>query len=157
MPFNSLILTSLHSGTSFSEARNRVSLQRRSNETILFFSTDEQSNPHCTLRQDLDIPGGVCDLVVFYAQGNRKIVCLVELKGSDLKRAVEQVTNMYENLRRPLKQTHLQLIEWKVYICMSGAVPKEAKNLQKNLHRIFGKRNFVVSKNDRDFGKFLRR
>ena len=37
----------------------------------------------------------VGDLVVFYApdNGDKKVLCLVELKGKDIKHAVEQVTN----------------------------------------------------------------
>ncbi len=99
MPFNTLLLTCLKSGKSFGEGKARVSVSRpkeyASKETVIFFSTDDQSNEKSTLRDDLGVNGALCDLVVFYApdNGDKKVLCLVELKGKNIKPAVEQVTN----------------------------------------------------------------
>ena len=156
MPFNTLLLTCLHPGTSFGEVHNRVSVQQKSDEPILFFVTDDQSNSVSTLRSDLKMGGAVCDLVIFYAQGNKKTLCLVELKGSDLEQAVEQIINTYQHLKRTLKQPHRRLIGWKAYIQISGSIPKELKELQKSLHNIFGKHNYAIARDDREFANFIR-
>ena len=97
MPFNTLLLTGcfLPGKTSFTEDGVQLSLQPESGETVLFFSIDDQSNPNCKFRQVLGIQNDkkICDLIVFYAKENERIICFVELKGSKLGTAVEQVTN----------------------------------------------------------------
>ncbi len=44
----------------------------------------------------------ICDLIVFYAKGEERVLCFVELKDNiaDLGKATEQVTNTCETLRR---------------------------------------------------------
>lgn len=163
MPFNTLLLTSLIHGTSFSEGRCQVRLCLEPGETVLFFVVDDQSNPDCTLRQDFGVTGSICDLVVFYVRGHNKVICLVELKGSDIERAIEQVTSTRRFLQESLRQlakckefrSHLRQIEWKAYIHPHGSVPRDTKRLCKPLQQDFGKGNFDISRKE-DLGEFLR-
>lgn len=156
MPFNTLLLTCLNPRTSFGEAHNRIALQREADEIILFFVTDDQSNPTSAFRSDLQIDGVICDLIIFYAQGDKKTLCLVELKGSDLEHAVAQIINTHQHLQNKLKHSHRRLVGWKAYIQISGGIPKELKELQKSLHKTFGKHNYVITRDDRQFADFIR-
>ena len=143
--------------TSFSEAGGRVSVQPKSEETIHFFVIDDDINPDCTLRQDLGIVGAICDLLVSYAKENKKLLCLVELKGKNLRRAVEQVANTYKYLRKSLSQPQLQQIKWKAYIHQHGSSPSKTDRdwIKNRLERGFGKNNYCVSRAS-DLGNFLR-
>jgi len=103
MPFNTLLLSCclLPGKTSHIENGVNVSLQPASGETVLFFHIDEQSNPNCKFRQLLGLNQEgmkICDLIVFYAKENERIICFVELKGGDIKTAKEQVINTYTYL-----------------------------------------------------------
>ena len=64
----------------------------------------------------------ICDLVVFHTRkGNdKKVICLVELKGSNVKHAAKQVTNTYQHFCRSLARPLLQRIDWKACIYLKG-------------------------------------
>src|SRR6266436_501803 len=114
MPFDTLLLMTLRHGTSVTEkgvtvriSTDRKQADRGSNEIILFFKTDEQ-----IVRRDLGIQDGeaICDYLVFYSREGKndeeseKVLCLVELKGGDVKRAMEQVNSTYEHLKQFLER-----------------------------------------------------
>ncbi len=105
MPFERLLFTSclLPGRTSFKESQASVEISPQPGETILFFCIDEQSKGDsgcsgCGLRKDLwDTQQGepTCDLLVFYAKADRRVLCFVELKDnrSDTGHATDQVIN----------------------------------------------------------------
>ena len=163
MPFNTLLLTCLKSGKSFGESGARVSVSRpkkhASKETVLFFSIDDQSDEKSTLRDDLGVEEALCDLVVFYApeNGDKKVLCLVELKGKNIKHAVEQVTNTCRSLKNNFNnKTHIQQITWKAYILTTGGAPKNTKQeMDKGLAKSFDKNNYKIS-NKENIWDFLR-
>ncbi|HFD38750.1 MAG TPA: hypothetical protein ENJ31_02700 [Anaerolineae bacterium] len=158
MPFNTLLLTCLIPGTSFTEQGATVRMEPRSGETLLFFAIDDQSNPGCGLRQAINLyDGAICDLAVFYVPSDRdrNILCLVELKGSELDRAAEQIRNTYRALSSRLRP-HAQQVEWKAYILEHGSAPKlKRRRARETLQQILGKKAFAI-KRDRDLGAFLR-
>ncbi|MDJ0735259.1 MAG: hypothetical protein QNJ47_14575 [Nostocaceae cyanobacterium] len=159
MPFNTLLLTGcfLPGKTSFKENGVEIKVQPESGETILFFSIDEQSNPSCKLRQVLKIDRQnmkICDLIVFYGKDNHRVICFVELKGSDLERAVEQVENKYKSLTNILSSRCNSFIS-KAYIKTNSSAPQEIKQYQEQLSTTFGKNNYDISKNS-DLGDFIR-
>src|SRR5438034_267740 len=92
MPFNTLLLTSLVSGTSVVESGVTARVERQSGEQILFFALD-----NAAVRKDLKIVGEICDYLVFYVREEQKtrraqkVFCLLELKGKDIKHAVDQI------------------------------------------------------------------
>jgi len=133
MPFNSLIMTCLHSGTSYGESGCDVRIvpTRGAAETILLFVTDDQSNKRSTIRQALGMRTGdaLCDCIYLYIQGNQQTLCFVELKGADVARAVEQVINTKRHLMHALERAHpsykgpLQQFKWEAYIRLCGGIP----------------------------------
>ncbi|MDD1424727.1 hypothetical protein MEO94_09615 [Dolichospermum sp. ST_sed9] len=161
MPFNTLLLSCclLPGKTSLKENGVEVSLQPSSGETILFFHIDEKSNPNCKFRKllGLDREGmKICDLIVFYAQDNEKIICFVELKGGDIKTAKDQVINTYTYFKKLLKKTDpLLKFTAKTYIKSNVSGPQEMGKYQEELKAEFGEGNCRISKNS-DLGTFLR-
>ncbi len=144
MPFNTLLLTCLIHGTRFGEQGATVSIKPKSGETILFFSVDDQSNEGCGLRK-MGMQGALCDLVIFFDNaGEKKTLCMVELKGSDLKRAIEQVINTRDFLKNNLPTGLRQHVVWKACILLTGKSPQEVKQLEKHLEEAFGKENFRI-------------
>ncbi|MCP4105748.1 MAG: hypothetical protein GY749_09450 [Desulfobacteraceae bacterium] len=104
MPFERLLFSSclLPGATTFKENNTSIRIYPEHGETILFFCIDDNSEGHsncgnCQLRNDLwgrQEGQCICDLLVFYAKGERRVLCFVELKDnkSDLGGATEQVT-----------------------------------------------------------------
>ncbi len=162
MPFNTLLLVSLITETSLSESGIEVTMNQRAGEKILFFVIDKQS-----VRQYLGLQGKICDGLVFYTRKdeNKKIFCLVELKGSNLNDAVDQVISSYVQLKKSLEQSLtnmsseklplLGMINWKAFIRLRGGSPKDVKRHKKRLEATFGRGNYDI-KEDKDLGKFLR-
>ena len=136
-----------------------VSLQPASGETVLFFHIDEKSNPNCKFRKllELDKEGmKICDLIVFYAKDNERIICFVELKGKDINTAKEQVINTYTYFNKFLKKTDSSLsFTAKTYILSKSSVPQELDKYKKELKDKFDEGNYDISKNS-DLGDFLR-
>ncbi len=151
MPLNTLLLSCLVPGTSYGESGTgaRVSIQAETRETILFFATDNNQ-----IRQLLGISGPVCDLVVFYDnEQQQKILCMVELKGSDLKQAVEQVVNTRDVLAKKLDAKLQKFVVWKAYVLMTGTVPQEHKQLKTRLEKAFGAGNYAIDVSRKSKGK----
>ncbi|MEA2045364.1 MAG: hypothetical protein U9N48_02385 [Euryarchaeota archaeon] len=142
-------MTCLKYGTSFDEHGANVHVKGgRSDGTVLFFSVDDQSNPRSTLREDLKIEGKICDLLIFYAPkgSDTKVLCLVELKGSDITRAVKQIKSTYQSLKSTFNRTHLQEIEWKAYVLTTGSSPRNIKENKNRLIETFDKKNCDISR-----------
>ncbi len=161
MPFDYLLLSGclLAGKTSHKEDGVEVSLQPASGETVLFFHIDEKSNPNCKFRQllGLDREGmKICDLIVFYAKDNERIICFVELKGKDINTAKEQVINTYTYFKNFLKKAAPSLtFTPKTYIRSNVSAPQEIEEYKKELKTNFGEANYDISKNS-DLGDFLR-
>ncbi|BAZ14561.1 hypothetical protein NIES4071_64050 [Calothrix sp. NIES-4071] len=98
-------------------------------------------------------------MIIFYANTNDKIICFVELKGSDLKTAVQQVINTYESFKRYLvnskQKSNFINFTAKAYIKFGGSVPQELDKYKKELNKVFGEHNFDLSRNE-DLGDFIR-
>lgn len=163
MPFNTLLTRCLMPKNSFTE--NKVSVSVKSSgadEKILFFRTDEGTA--CPFRQDMGhegrpYEGKLCDLVVFFAGGGQKVLCLVELKKGDLGDAIEQILKtrdiLIESFRSdPHKRAIHEDLLFKCYIRCHGSSPLEKANKVK-LDRILGRGRWMISEKD-DMGEFLR-
>jgi hypothetical protein len=160
MPFNTLILSCLLSrDTSFSEKGARVSVTPLSGETILFFVIDENSNERSNFRNDLDINGKVCDLLVLFAKRDceNKILCFVELKsGDDFKKGTNQIIDTYNSLKAHFSREHLQKIKFKGYVfARTMGSPQDTKKWRAKLQGAFGKKNGWIDEKE-DIGYFLR-
>lgn len=142
-------------------------MEVRKNEKVIFFNTDEQSNPKSRFREYLKISDSLCDCIIFYSrtqtakEEGKVVVCFVELKGRDIKKAVEQVTNTSNHFRKRIGSCSDTAslnneIEWKAYICRHGSAPgdkEEERKLKLRLEQNFDKAD--IARNP-DIGAFLR-
>ena len=155
MPFNTLMLDCLIHGTSFGESGSRVRVEPKPGETVLFFHMDDPR-----IRKKLKIDGKICDLLVFYAKGDKKVLCLTELKkGSKSEDANEQAVSTYDSLKKVFK-AYFSQIEWKGYIHLHGSAPGTKKSRKKGKQakqKDSLKQKFKTKiSQDPDMGKFLR-
>jgi hypothetical protein len=152
--------------TSFVESNARVTVSPHQDETVLFFSIDDQSNSQCKLRQALwgtQQGQKMCDLMVFYAKNEERVLCFVELKDNikDLGHAVKQVTNTYHELKTRLVSK--KYIAKAFISAATGHRPFEEQRYLDELEKTFGKNNYEVinssgsqgNKSD-ELGNFLR-
>ncbi len=161
LPFEILLLSPclLPGQTSFKEKKASVKVEPQAGETILFFNIDDQSNRSCKLREFLwgkETGQQICDLIVFYATKNERVICFVELKENigDLGDATEQVINTYNRLKLHLDPNSY---EPKAFIYGSaGSVPHEHQEYQNKLSKVFKKNNFEYSRTNNDLGNILR-
>jgi hypothetical protein len=95
---------------------------------------------------------------------DEKIICFVELKGNDINKAIDQVTNTYRCFGRKIQRMKLKnskgLIEsitCKAYIRLGGSAPIKIKDDEiEPLRKAFnGKKNIKISR-DKDVGSFIR-
>jgi len=159
LPFEILLLSPclLPGQTSFKEKKASVKVDPQPGETILFFNIDDQSNRSCKLREFLwgkETGQQICDLIVFYATENKRVICFVELKENigDLGHATEQVINTYNSFKLRLKSSY----QAKAFIYgFAGSAPHEHQEYQKKLSKVF-ENNFEWGKRNNDLGNILR-
>ncbi len=166
MPFERLLFTSclLPGRTEFEEEQAKVEIRPEPGETILFFCIDDQSKgaagcSGCNLRKDLwgtSQGQRICDLLVFYARKNRRVLCFVELKHnkSDLGGATEQVINTYRAIKAKLRLRNQYSVQ-AFLVGYRGSAPMEHRRHQNMLKKEFNN-NFVYNGHKDDFAAFLR-
>lgn len=149
--------------TQLNENGKTVNIKPQRNETISFFAIDnEKKAPSCTIRQSLHYSGQICDLIVIMGSNDnpQKIVCLVELKGSNVLKAANQIECTFEVLNRYLHENRIteNCIIWRAYILRSGSSPIRHNQAQNLLIPIFTKKGFKISRtnNNDDLGQFIR-
>jgi len=162
MPFNELMINCIKNGTSHKEHGVSVYAKPRQGggETILFFAIDSNSN-NCSNFPGVINTDVICDLLVYYStKDSDKKLCLVELKGSDIKHAVKQIIGTKDRTENLLKKRgNYQNINWKALIVHSGSAPRQwkSKKLRTELDSAFGKGNYyMVHKMKYDLGDFIR-
>lgn len=153
MPFETLLFTCLLPGVhSFQENKTRVHFEPEPGETLLFFCADNHSGADqgcktCQLRKFLwgkQEGERICDLLIFYAKGDRRVLCFVELKDnkSDLPDAAAQVVNTYRGLRKRLKLSQNYRIQ-AFLLAHHGSAPVKHHQSTKELKKTFGDGNFI--------------
>jgi hypothetical protein len=144
--------------TSFTEKNAKITVNPKDNETILVFSIDDKTNKSCKLRQFLwgNAQGeNICDLIVFYACCEKKVLCFVELKDNikHLDKAKDQVINTHKAVKQKLKLSYTA----KAFITAHhGSAPQEHQRYQKELQDAFGKGNHEYNGKGDELDKFLR-
>lgn len=77
-------------------------------EVILCFQLDERSDREQRVLRSLGIAGDQarCDGLVFYSQDSEvyRVICLVEMKSTDIKRAADQIISTKEHLVTLLRE-----------------------------------------------------
>jgi hypothetical protein len=144
--------------TSFTDIKTTVTINPKNDETILLFSIDDKTNKSCKLRDFLwgNKEGEkLCDLIIFYACGEKRILCFVELKGNigELSDATRQVINTYRAVREKLSSNYTA----KAFITAHhGSAPQEHQRYQRELQNAFGKGNHEYNGKGDELDKFLR-
>ncbi len=120
--------------TSFTENGATVRVLPERSETILFFPIDK-----CNLGSHLwkgQEGKSICDLIVYYAKEDRRVLCFVELKKSRQElddHAVMQVVSTYNEIKKYLKLTD----HYEIQAVLAGAersAPVNQAKYQKKLH-----------------------
>lgn len=83
------------------------------------------------------------------------MLCLTELKGSDVRRATQQIINTHRHIKRRFNGRLDEGANWKAYILLSGRSPRRIKKLKQQLLNEFGSGNAGIKRNE-DIGPFLR-
>lgn len=141
----------------------------KDDETLLFFDIDDQTNHHGEKKDEKSHRNKIrelfwrkqeghslCDLLVFFAKGNERIFCFVELKDNkkDLVTAKNQLISTYDAVRKNIDAKFK--FSAKAFICSSGgSLPKEHRSCQDELNRKF-KGGFEENGKSADFIGFLR-
>ncbi len=161
MPCSTMRERCRHPGNAYRERGIVVRVTPRQGETWKWFAIDDQTNRPCALRAELHICGALSDLLVFYTpEGSASTtICIVELKGSDITHAIEQVINTLQSLAPHFNANHAQPLRqqttWKAYICTRGSAPQFHSPQSRRLLHAFGHGNFAIQQNP-DLGQFLR-
>lgn len=146
---------------SYSESGVTVSVDRKKDEIVKFFLIDRDMGNKEYMEKRKEISDReICDLVISFGKKglDELIFCLVELKGSDINHAIDQVSKVFDSLIK--KNCCHHKITWKVYICSHGSSPiKYDTAHEKKLKDRFQTGNFKVGKNrpTDPFANFLRR
>ncbi len=149
--------------TSWQEKGKYVNIRPQDGEIIQFFLIDTENNQNCKIRQLLNHNGEICDLIVSYQKNNsrNKIVCLVELKGTRVDKAANQILSIYKILKECLNRNRIEncsQILWRAYILRAGSSPIKHTEAQRLLLTEFDSNEFKISRKNNcdDLGKFIR-
>jgi hypothetical protein len=165
MPFERLLFSSclLPGTTRFTESHVSVQISHQKGETILFFCIDSSSSGNsgcsgCNLRKDLwgnQSGNPICDLLVFYAKEERRVLCFVELKDnrSDFGHATDQVINTYKAIKTQLRLTNNYSVQAFLIGC-TGSAPMEHRQHQNRLKKEF--KDYIYNGSSEEFAAFLR-
>jgi hypothetical protein len=142
VPLSDLLLNVLIHGTSYKErgTGKGVSMTRTPGDVILFFNTD---NNNCKVKQNTT---NTCDLLIFVSNERipTKILALVEIKGSDVDHAVEQIKQTYQYIHRQLntcvnnytRHFSAGTVKWLGIILRSNSSPVDYKKYKKELEKL---------------------
>ncbi len=152
MPFSSLLLSALTPGSTLKENNIGVTFKRNqlatSKETLLLFHTDDENTHFRKSWLKNNNPGCVnpqcCDGIIFYHSTDKEnsgTICFVELKGNDIKHAVEQILQTYKLIKTALVEAQIPVdkIKWKAVIISSAAKRKNNVDVLKPLTDKFEK------------------
>jgi hypothetical protein len=127
--------------TSYSEPGTGwgVSVQPIKDESILFFLTDCDEFRKCAEATLNRKPVHICDLLVYCKQAAKNTILLfIELKGSDVKHAAEQLTQTIQTISRQISPEHLKQISRRTLVLATGSAPKDLKDIQKAFFKALG-------------------
>jgi hypothetical protein len=164
MPFSILLLTAASSERHISGyGGDRVHMADKllPGELVLFFDKVDSD----VVSKGLGLLGKkCCDGIIFYSHGSNKVICLVEMKSSNLVEAEEQIKSTYNRLQELLKaecrlcSDAIEQITWKAYIYRSSGGPKkDAMECVERLVQYGFKKGNAVILGQASITEFLRR
>ncbi|GAC1390036.1 MAG: hypothetical protein NVS4B11_03040 [Ktedonobacteraceae bacterium] len=152
MPFSVLLLTAASSEKHISgHGGDKVSMSNLlSNEVVLFFDKTDREEVKRGLGMSSERK--CCDGIIFYSNGIRKVICLVEMKSRNLGEAEEQIKSTYDRLRELMKREcescndYFEQIVWKAYVYRATGGPERQSEecVEKLMKYGFKKGNAVV-------------
>ena len=143
MPFNYMLWHCLSPGkTSYTEPGTGWGVQVKpvSDETILFLRTDsDQLREYFATTRNWYNLKNAADLLVYCSRAGRMpILLFVELKGSDIHHAAEQLRQTVEAVRKALANPMRSGTDYRALILASGSAPKNTKEIQKAFRDKYG-------------------
>jgi hypothetical protein len=153
-------------GTSVQESGIRVSTQPTAGEIIVFFHTDTDEGRECLeMRIEGESSEKICDYLIYYTREGRhsEIVCFLELKGTDLAKAVKQVemtqTQTKTLMQEEIRSKYHQNFTFRICICLRSQAPSTSQRIRDSLIQKFGGRNVEIRHGVKrhDIGPLLRR
>jgi hypothetical protein len=145
---------------SYTESGVSISVDRKRDEKVKFYLLDREMGPCDYMEKRREITQGeICDLVISYQknESDEIIFCLVELKGININKAIDQISIVFDSLKR--KECAHHSITWKAYVCSHGSSPVKYDTTHENkLKERFLSGNFKIRKNRKTdpFSSFLR-
>jgi hypothetical protein len=137
MKFEKIVHSCLSDRTSLSEEGKSASIARRNDETILMFLTDSD-----VVRRELGIKRA-CDAVfVYIRQRARPILLFIELKGSDIQGAADQIRFTAEGVRKLVNSdfstTFPNPDDMRAVVVFSGSAPRSQAEILERFERDTG-------------------
>jgi len=173
MLLNKLIPTCFHPGTDIEDQGIQVKFSPNPDEKILFFEIDDQTNDNSPFRRSLGFTGAICDGLLYYYKYNKAksyveagtqrhqreinqtVVCLIELKGSDIDYAAEQIINTCRFIKKHYSNKKCQPEKFKAYICTNISALDNSIEAEERLISCFGKDNYDIDEYE-DISDFVR-
>ena len=166
-PLHAFLVTNLQScrkhGTSAKEKGLKVSTETLEGEAILFFHTDCNEGRECL--KITNQGKKVCDYLIYYSKEYKQteIVCLLELKGTNLQDAAKQVTETHGHLKilinAEFRSGEPQDLTWRICICLRSHAPSINQRIRDELKQNYGNKNVEIKHGiaQHDIGPLLRR
>ena len=129
-------------GTSFRQSGITVSTRPLAGETIIFFLIDCDEGRTSLKMTESGVK--ICDYIIYYTNDGEdgEIVCLLEVKGKNLKIAANQVLITHEHVaalsREKIHINYHQNIKWRVCICLRSHAPSSSQRIHDQLKEKFG-------------------
>ncbi len=142
--------------TSHKDSQTKIYIHRSllaDDEVLLFFDIDDQTDHYCDIRDgnshrrklrelfwEKREGHRLCDFLVFYAKGSKRVFCFVELKDdkSAFLDAKDQVISTCSAFKDKLANEFKKNYIVEAFICFSkGTLPKEYKVALDELNKMF--------------------
>jgi hypothetical protein len=165
MPFNILLLNHLLCNqTSYGEEGTKISIDRKNDENIFFFHLDNDKQDtlksYLGLREEREF---ICDLLIYYhkkeKEPTKRVLCLAENKGKDVKHGIEQIENIYNALHPKINKScknYFNSYAWAGFVQMKKGTraPKNIKTMADDIKK--KGLAFDIGRKEGDFRRFIR-
>jgi len=171
MPFNMLVISCFHQGTSFQDSGDspKISISpKKEIEKIAFFRIDDEGRIQTPFRQYFKMNQDsekICDLLIFYKnlRSQKNFMILAETKGEEFDEAADQIINTYKKITQNhafCGDSHCQNLNIRT-CCVSKKLNKytntDAKKAKKKIiEKIHIDKNDCDFVSPNDFIRFLR-
>lgn len=140
-----------------------MSTQLLTGEIIIVFHIDSDEGRKSLKMEDEGIR--ICDFIFYYTNENEgnEVACLLELKGTELRRASDQVKKTHQRLialaNEAIHRRYHRNLTWRICICLRSQAPGTSQRIRDELKAFFGTNNVEIRHGVKrhDIGPLLRR